>query len=849
MKHSLSLLLGALTISATIVRAAPTKTVKTMSILDKQKQLGRWNWRDNHDDDWFVRNIPFWESPDEAIDQTYYYRWELVTKHMIYGSLQSGYSFSEFINRPGWSGAYGSISCPLDLQLEEVRWLRDTSIAKDYARYWFSTPGAQPRSYSNWYGDAVWGTFLVNGDEKFIVNLLPSMEKQYQGWIDEHWDKEHQMFHWSGMHDGMETNIASRQTQDQFAGADSYRPTLNAYIYGDLIAIAKTLELMGDKANQDKARDYRSKAAALKKRVQDELWDKKREFFIGQFANDEEKDGHKIKAKTLIYEDGQFKGDPHGRELSGFVPWQFNLPDKGQGYEKAWKNITDTEKFMAPYGLYFTEKNDPLFLITQSSCVWSGNNWPYANAQVLAGMANVLNNYPQDTMDKNDYFKVLKAYTKGSVKDGKPYIAETSDPITGKWTQDVPNSSDHYFHSSYNDLIISGLVGLRPRQDNIVEVNPLVPDSWNYFALDGVFYHGHNLSIVWDKDGTRYNRGRGLMIIADGKRIASAPKLSKLQATLPELVPPVADNARMVNFAVNNDGAYYPRVRVSCDGERGAGDLNDGNFFYHVNRPLNRWTTVGSTNAQDSIEIDFGIARPVENVKLYVLDDGAGKAVRAPSAIDLQYWDDANWQTVPHQTRKYLQPIGHRANTIQFPVLNTSRLRVILKPQDGAALGLSEIEAWGQAQLPLPEPQLTDNLALMAKASASYTSKFDTVEEINDGKIVMNGGRNRWTAFESPNASDWVQLDFGKKVTVARIELVLWADGGGVRVPKSYSFHYWDGQSWQNVKEIKRAPEKPTLRVPNETQIAPVSTDKLRVTFEHDAPGFSGVSEWMVWGE
>ncbi len=58
------------------------------------------------------------------ITTTYYYRWELLTKHLTYGSPQSGYLFTKFIDRPFWSGAYGAISCPAGHQLYEARWLR-----------------------------------------------------------------------------------------------------------------------------------------------------------------------------------------------------------------------------------------------------------------------------------------------------------------------------------------------------------------------------------------------------------------------------------------------------------------------------------------------------------------------------------------------------------------------------------------------------------------------------------------------------------------------------------------------------------------------------------------------------
>jgi hypothetical protein len=116
------------------------------------------------------------ESPDSAIDATYYYRWELVTKHLTYGSPETGYTFTEFIDRPFWSGAYGAISCPLGHQFAELRWLNDHEIVRQFARYWFATPGAQPRSYSNWYASAMWGLYEVTRDSAFLHQVLPHMK-------------------------------------------------------------------------------------------------------------------------------------------------------------------------------------------------------------------------------------------------------------------------------------------------------------------------------------------------------------------------------------------------------------------------------------------------------------------------------------------------------------------------------------------------------------------------------------------------------------------------------------------------------------------------------------------------
>src|SRR5437762_11179881 len=87
-------------------------TVANADILNKQKLLNDQTFWDNRDWDWCKATIPFFECPDPGINTTYYYRWELVTKHLTYSSPNSGYSFTEIIDRPFWSGAYGDIICP-----------------------------------------------------------------------------------------------------------------------------------------------------------------------------------------------------------------------------------------------------------------------------------------------------------------------------------------------------------------------------------------------------------------------------------------------------------------------------------------------------------------------------------------------------------------------------------------------------------------------------------------------------------------------------------------------------------------------------------------------------------------
>ncbi len=97
--------------------------------------------------------------------------------------------------------------------------------------------------------------------------------------------------------------------------------------------------------------------------------------------------------------------------------------------------------------------------------------------------------------------------------------------------QSHPERGKDYNHSTFCDLVITGLVGLRPRPDDIIEVNPLVPEgTWDYFCLDGVRYHGRTLTILYDRTGTRYRRGAGLQVLVDGQRVARSDSLQRLTA-------------------------------------------------------------------------------------------------------------------------------------------------------------------------------------------------------------------------------------------------------------------------------------------------------------------------------
>ncbi|KAM3414839.1 hypothetical protein BST61_g9983 [Cercospora zeina] len=155
-------------------------------------------------------------------------------------------------------------------------------------------------------------------------------------------------------------------------------------------------------------------------------------------------------------------------------------------------------------------------------CQWIGPVWPYQPTQVLYAMPHLLNTYNQSLITKSDYLDELRRYTRLHYWDNKlnleeDYEPDKAGPIVGL------ARSPHCFHSGYNDLIISGLVGLRPRADNTLKVNPLIPEgSLPYFRLQDIPYHGHNIAIQWDANGRKDGQGTGLRVEVDNQVVATS---------------------------------------------------------------------------------------------------------------------------------------------------------------------------------------------------------------------------------------------------------------------------------------------------------------------------------------
>ena len=447
---------------------------------------------------WMEKNIPLFACPQHNFEEMFYFRWWTLRKHIK--ETPVGYGMTEFLVQRSYSDKYNLIACAVGHHIHESRWLHNDEYLDQILHTWYrGNEGgmmAKFNKFSSWNPWAVYNRYLVNMDEEYLKDLYKDLKAEYKYWEDTH--RLPDGLYWQeDVKDGMEESISGGRKK-QFA-----RPTINSYMYGNAVALSKVARMMNNEAD---VKRYEEKASEMKDLIYSKLWNEERAFFETR------------RADTLCC----------AREAIGYIPWYFNLPEKK--HENAWLQINDKEGFDSPYGLTTAERRHPEFRTRGvGRCEWDGAIWPFASSQTLTGLANYLNTESDPVVTKESYFRHMELYVESQYHRGRPYIGEYLDEVTGYWLKGDQERARYYNHSTFNDLMITGLMGLRPRADRTLEVNPLLPDNeWDWFCLDNVRYHNHIITIIWDRHGDKYHHGKGLTLLVDGKKVGNRPDLGRL---------------------------------------------------------------------------------------------------------------------------------------------------------------------------------------------------------------------------------------------------------------------------------------------------------------------------------
>jgi hypothetical protein len=496
---------------------------------------------------WYDANVPYFDCSDPWVRKMYDHRAYVLRKNMLDPKLgrMKWPTQSEGRWRSTWYP--NVISYGAGHQVREARWFRGPKYWQGHLRTWAEnakadgvypshvTPkGPSEGQYTDWITSTAWDGHLVQPDRAFLAEVVEKLAANVRGWqetcdpdgdgllqVDSHW--------WTGM----EYQPSFFYFSDYKPSKDFYQPSrpvdlervdLAAYNYGNAMSVACIYRVLGQ---PDRAKEFDDLAAKIAAAVTARMWRPEKRFFYSLRA------------------EGDAVADV--KEVIGVYPLYFGMLPWGKGYESAWASILDPKQFWTTWPVASVSKECPAYSQTNwpgdgraAGCMWNGPTWPHANALVMTAMARTLratrdHNVTDSPLRKEHLWELFLSFTKAQYRDQdlrQPWTGEFYNGDTGKWK----TAERDYNHSTWLDILIPELIGLAPRDDETLEIDPLLPEkALSHFILDGVRYHGHDVTIVWDAPGSpdQYADGRkGLDVYVDGRLGASAPRLSRLQVPM-----------------------------------------------------------------------------------------------------------------------------------------------------------------------------------------------------------------------------------------------------------------------------------------------------------------------------
>ena len=498
---------------------------------------------------WFDVNVPDFDCSDPWVRKMYAHRAYVLRKNMLDPKLgrMRWPTQSEGRWRSPWYPnviSYGAAH-----QIREARWLRDPKYWEGHLRTWAENAkpdgvypshvtlrGPSDGQYTDWITSTAWDGHLVHPNKSFLSQVVDKLAANVRAWqkvydpdgdgllrVNSHW--------WTGM----EYQPSFFAFSDYRPSQDFYQPArpvslervdLTAYNYGNAISVARIYRLLGQPG---KAKEFDELASRIAGAVMTKMWRPEKRFFYSLRADDD--------AVADV------------KEVIGVYPFYFGMVPWGKGHESAWASILDPKQFWTTWPVASASKECPAYSQTNwpgdgraAGCMWNGPTWPHANSLVMTAMARTLRatrdrSISDSPLEKEHLWALFLSFTKAQYRNqdiAQPWTGEFYNGDTGQWK----TAERDYNHSTWLDILIPELIGVVPRDDDVLEIDPLLPDdALSFFLLDGVLYHGHDVTVVWDAPAAgspdRYSDGRkGLDVYVNGRLVASAPRLSKLRVDL-----------------------------------------------------------------------------------------------------------------------------------------------------------------------------------------------------------------------------------------------------------------------------------------------------------------------------
>lgn len=770
---------------------------------------------------YWAENLPYIDVPKKAVQKAIDYRWWLERFNSLDANIP-GYDYQYPVTIEGVLGYNNAIILTQPMHLQDTKWLRSPYLA--YGQLLSAGNSSQssafldnPGNRNNWNNH--YGQYLAEaGYEAFnVIGGGAEVAENFAYYFGH--DATGQLEHYGNHIEGRDL-IAYRNNYMTGNDADTismHAPGTgtwkahgeNAYVWAAADAAAKLYEQLG---NTEQAKYYRDLADKIKADVLELMWCEECQKFE-TYAVRPTGTQHNANQPNLVK---YTESNNYNYFAVGLVPDDAASVTK---YKEALKAFSNGKEF--PIFPFYTANQ------VHNQEVSGSNNFSNINFTVqLRLYESALRTYDKEqTYITDDMLAMMAEWMAWNVY---PDAGDIRYPNNNEFHNIDGRTYENYYRSwiyhnilgNYTYLFIEDMAGIQPRSDEKIELSP-IDFSYDHFMVNNARYHGHDLTVVWDKpdDGkTWYNEcPEGYSLYIDGT----------LAFTLKDLAHVVYDSATKeisfpdgaVEIVTNNGGAAIPtamntaitekkvlnmleksgvhgmtnlaegaevtatftpdKARAASWAEKHRADGSDSTSKAvnetapdpqavvdgtTVDMPF--WGNYGSVNERDSLTLKLSSKQTVDMATLYFYNDRQTNGYSEPSKFAVEYWDGEAWQAVRQQTRT---PSAPRANynAVYFAPVETDQFRFTFTNKDKGFTAVTEIQLFNEggdrdhpAQNTAPSVKLAEDTSMTGNL---YTTLKATCTD--DGMPYDKDMSYAWKLVSAPEGAEVILSSANKPTT------------------------------------------------------------------------------------
>lgn len=715
----------------------------------------------------WAQDIPYIDVPNAAIEKAIVYRW-WGERYNVLDTNEPGYVYQYPTTVEGSNLYQNAVALTQPMHLQDTKWIRTPYLPYGQilnigelsgSSAFLDSPGhtSWNNHYSQYLGTAGLEAYNVHGGGAAVAERFAHY---FEG------DGVGQLEHYDGNDDMLiayDTNYMPGNDSDALTfgyprvngsapGARTIERPESAYVWGAFDAARQLYEIAG--ADPAKVGEMGDTADAIRDAILGRMWSSEMRSFLAGTSHG-----------ALAAATSGTGANPLTEAERDLIPAkESNLFDI---YAQGLIPTEDAETYVD--GLRFLRYGDnfpifPFYTANQYDrakfSIGGSNNFSNINFTVqYRAVREALRHYdPEGKYITPEYAARLLDWMAWSIyPSGDARVANQAEYYSN-WNATTKtynrNNPNHVMLGNMNYIYVEDMGGIQPRSDDKIELWPIDLGYAN-FMVNNVRYHGHDLTVVWDPDGTHYGLGEGYSLFVDGERKASADALGRFVydpaanaivesdpgltvdviaaegADLPTAAETPIEDARVVDYLktagidLEEDAANLATdaTLTSSYTQVGARPTPWRNFhtpgwstgsmnytpgaIAETERPVSLdavadgvttnepyWGNYGTTDANGYVDLDFEAPTQFDNVKIWFVSDRQNGGYSQPQRYSIQVQNDVgDWVTVPEtfKSPKIVQP---KFNEALFGSVTASKVRIAFTNSPSKFTAISEIQVF-----------------------------------------------------------------------------------------------------------------------------------------------------------